>query len=93
VYAGILTEMAVVLWLAGGMARRAFHPDVDFTAAETLRSISGILKEQGIRLVFAVVSDDIRTELDRSGITRLIGEDAYYATVADALNAYREKTA
>ena len=67
--------------------------DVDFSAAETLRSICGLLKKQGIRPVFAVVSDDVRTELDRSGITKLIGEDAYYATVGDVVNAYREKGA
>ena len=67
--------------------------DVDFTAAETLRTIYGLLNEQGIRLVFANVSDDIRTELDHSGITRLTGEDAYYASVGDAVNAFRERNA
>ena len=66
--------------------------DVDFSAAESLHSICGLLKQQGIRLVFAVVSDDVRTELDRSGLTELIGENAYYATVGDVVNAYREKT-
>ncbi len=67
--------------------------DVDFSAAETLHSVYGLLQEQGIRLVFAVVSDEVRTELDRSGLTKRIGEDAYYATVGDVVNAYREKTA
>lgn len=66
--------------------------DVDYSAAQTLHSVCGLLKEQGVRLVFAVVSDDIRAELDRSGITRLTGENAYYATVSDVVNAYREKS-
>ena len=65
--------------------------DVDFTAAETLLSICGLLKEQGIRLVFANVSNDVRTELDRSGLTERVCEEAYYATVDDVLNAFREK--
>jgi len=86
-----------VLGLAGGARPplawlcidAAAVDDVDFTAAETLIALSGLLQERGIRLVFAVVSDDVKTELDRSGVTRRVGSDAYYATVADVLNAYR----
>jgi hypothetical protein len=36
------------------------------------------------------VSSDVRTELDRSGLTERVCEEAYYATVDDVLNAYRE---
>ncbi len=67
--------------------------DVDFSAAETLCAISGLLQEQGIRLVLAVVSDEVRAELDRSGLTGLIGENAYFAAVGDVLNAYRAQDA
>jgi sulfate permease, SulP family len=67
--------------------------DVDFSAAETLRVIAGILKERGIRLVFALLSDDVRAELDRSGLTKLIGENAYYAALGDVVNAYRKENA
>jgi high affinity sulfate transporter 1 len=67
--------------------------DVDFTAAESLLSICSLLKEQGIRLVFANVSDYVRTELDRSGLTERVCEEAYYATVDDVLNAFREQKA
>jgi sulfate permease, SulP family len=66
--------------------------DLDFSAAETLRSIGRILKRRGIRLVFAVVSDDVRQEMDRSELTQLVGEDAYYVSVGEVVNAYREKT-
>jgi MFS superfamily sulfate permease-like transporter len=66
--------------------------DVDFSAAATLRSTYGILKEQGIRLVFAAVGDDVKAELGRFGITDLVGKDAFYATGDDLLNAFREKT-
>ena len=65
---------------------------VDFSAAATLRSTYGILKEQGIRLVFAAVGDDVKAELGRFGITELVGKDAFYATGDDLLNAFREKT-
>jgi MFS superfamily sulfate permease-like transporter len=65
--------------------------DVDFSAAETLCAISSLLRQQQIRLVLAVVADEVRTELDRSGLTALIGEDAYYARLGDVLNAYRDR--
>ena len=63
--------------------------DVDFTAAETLLAVLSQLKTKGIRPVFAAVSEDVKTELDRSGITGLIGENAYYATVEEVMTAYR----
>ena len=66
--------------------------DVDFSAAATLRSSYGILKEQGIRLMFVAVGDDVKAELGRFGITDLVGKDAFYATGDDLLNAFREKT-
>jgi len=50
------------------------------------------LKEQGIRLVFAAVGNDVKAELGRFGITELVGKDAFYATGDDLLNAFREKT-
>ncbi len=67
--------------------------DVDFTAAENLLAVAGLLQKEGIRLVFAEVSDDVRAELDRSGISTRIGPSAYYATVSDVVNDYRQNTA
>ena len=43
-------------------------------------------------MVFAVVSDDVRQEMQRSELTKLLGEDAYYLTVGEVVDAYREKT-
>jgi hypothetical protein len=40
--------------------------------------------------VFAEVSDHVRGELDRSGITALVGRDAIYPSVVDVLAAYRQ---
>jgi len=63
--------------------------DVDFTAAAALRSIHGMLKEKGIRLVFADVLDDIvRAEMDRFELTDLIGKDAFYPTLREVVDAY-----
>ena len=40
--------------------------------------------------VFAVVGDDVKVELDRFGITDLVGEDAFYATGDELLKAFHQ---
>ena len=64
--------------------------DVDFSAAATLRSTHEMLKEQGIRLVFAEVSEKVKAKLDRYELTDLVGNDAFFATAEDLLNAYSQ---
>ncbi len=63
--------------------------DIDYTAAATLRSLYAILREQGIRLVFSEVSAEVYAQLERSGITDLVGRDAFYATGGEMINAYQ----
>ncbi|MBF0504155.1 MAG: SulP family inorganic anion transporter [Candidatus Omnitrophica bacterium] len=63
--------------------------DVDFSGAETLREIHGILKERGVRLVWANVIDPVRAELDRYEITGLMGEDAFYQNISDVVAGFR----
>jgi MFS superfamily sulfate permease-like transporter len=65
--------------------------DVDYSAAAKLRSTYAILEEKGVRLVFVMVSDDVRAELDRFGVTDLVGKDAFYATGDKLLNAYHQR--
>jgi SulP family sulfate permease len=65
--------------------------DVDFSAAETLRSLFGVLKDKGIRLVVAQVMEDVREE-SRYQLDQLFGKDAFYETLDDMLNAYRRET-
>jgi SulP family sulfate permease len=65
--------------------------DVDYSAAAKLRSTYGILKEKGVRMVFVLVSNEVREELDRLGVTDLVGEDAFYATGDELLNAYHQR--
>jgi len=66
--------------------------DVDYSAAAALRSIHGVLKDKGIRLVFVLVGDEVRAELDRFGITELVGKDAFYAGGDEILAAYKQRT-
>jgi high affinity sulfate transporter 1 len=65
--------------------------DVDYSAAETLRSIFAILKEKGIRLVVAQVMDDVKEE-SRYNLRQLFGEDAFYDTLEDVMKAYQRET-
>jgi MFS superfamily sulfate permease-like transporter len=65
--------------------------DVDFTAAATLRSLSGVLREKKIRMVFSGVAPGVYTQLERSGIPALIGRDAFYASEVEVVKAYRQK--
>jgi high affinity sulfate transporter 1 len=64
--------------------------DVDYSAAESLRSLCGILKDKGVRLVVAQVMDDVREE-SRYQLRELFGEDAFYDTLDDVLQAYRQE--
>ncbi|NJC74210.1 SulP family inorganic anion transporter [Planosporangium thailandense] len=63
--------------------------DVDFTAAAALRQVHNELAAAGARLVLTEVLDPVRAELDRYGITQLIGSDAYFATPQDVVHAFR----
>jgi SulP family sulfate permease len=58
--------------------------DVDFTAGSMLAQIARTLSERHVRLVFAAVSDHVRRELDRSGVTAIIGPDAYFVDLEEA---------
>ncbi len=55
--------------------------DVDYSAAETLRELHGELQAANIELVFANVGSGVRRQLDRYGITALVGGDTYFGSV------------
>jgi MFS superfamily sulfate permease-like transporter len=77
-----------VTWLCIDMAA---VNDVDFSAAATLREAYKELKERGVRLVLAETVDDVRAELDVSGVSELIGEDGYFKHLLDVLDAFQQK--
>lgn len=66
--------------------------DVDFSAAATLREACQELQERGTQLVFSSASDHVRNQLDVSGITGLVGQDAYFPDLAAVLEAYRTRS-
>ena len=65
--------------------------DVDFSAAESLRSLFATLKDKGIRLVVAQVMEDVE-ETSHYHLKELFGEDAFYDTLDDVLKAYQKET-
>ena len=64
--------------------------DVDYSAAETLRSVHVKLKAKGIRLVVAEVMDDVKTRTPYR-FRELIGEDAHFDRLEDVLKQYRDQ--
>ena len=67
--------------------------DVDYSGAAALRSAYQDLKERGIRLVFAMVSEHTRKEMDRHGITELLGRDAFFDNGDAVIAAFRKTQA
>ena len=65
--------------------------DVDFTAGYTLRSIHDMLATKDIRLVFLLIEPNVRAELDRYGITDLVGPDAYFDRGTDLIAAFHRQ--
>jgi SulP family sulfate permease len=64
--------------------------DIDFTAAETLRTLYALLKAHGVRLIFSEISDEVYAQLERSEIIDLVGRDAFYATEGEMMRAYKK---
>ena len=64
--------------------------DVDYSAAETIRSVYARLKEKGIRLVVAEVMEDLKAG-SRYRIKDVFGEDAFYDHLEDVVKQYRQQ--
>jgi MFS superfamily sulfate permease-like transporter len=58
--------------------------DVDYTGGAALRQVAQTLRDRKVRLLFANVSQHVRQELDRSGVTSLVGNDAYLNDLTEA---------
>ncbi len=65
--------------------------DVDYSAAQALRRAHHELERHGARLVLAEPSPYVRGELDRYGITGLLGRDAYFDSIGGVVEAYRAR--
>ena len=64
--------------------------DVDYTAAETIRSLHGTLKDKGIRLVIAHVLEDVKAK-SYYQMRQLVGDDAFYSTLEELMQDYQRK--
>ena len=67
--------------------------DVDFTAAETLRTLHDTLATQGIRLVLTEVNEDVQLDFDRSKLTDLFGRESFFGTFSAVVSAYSRREA
>jgi sulfate permease, SulP family len=65
--------------------------DVDFTAADMLRLLHTRLSELHVRIVFYGMSNDVRAEFDRSGLTTLFGSDSLFITLKSLVIAYKRE--
>jgi SulP family sulfate permease len=63
-------------------------PHIDTTAAQMLRDLIGELDEAGVTLAFARATTGLVHDLERNGITRLVGDDGFFDTVAAGVDAY-----
>jgi MFS superfamily sulfate permease-like transporter len=66
--------------------------DIDFTGGKTLVEIAKALQEIGVVFAVADVRNSVRLQLDRYGVTSIIGEARIYDTVAEALEAFHAES-
>jgi SulP family sulfate permease len=63
--------------------------DIDATADHALRKIATRYRDHQVRLLFAGVKEEVRAVIDASGLTALVGADAYFETDAEAVRSVR----
>ena len=85
----VRTAAPTLIWLC--LALDAVD-DIDFSAAETIRAVHEILKERQIQLVLAEVADNVGLELDRYGITELIGIEYFFRTISGVVTSFKWMT-
>lgn len=62
--------------------------EVDFTAGFVLRSAFEELVGKGVKIAFLFVDPEVRAELDRLGVTDIIGEQAFFTNGHELRKAY-----
>ena len=66
--------------------------DIDFTGGKTLVEVAKELEQLGVVFAVADVRSSVRLQLDRYGLTSLIGEERIYDTVQEALEAFHAES-
>ena len=62
---------------------------VDVTAADAVCALDDTLHEAGIELCFAEMKDPVKDKLKRFGLFTRFGQHSFFATVGEAVAAYR----
>ena len=74
-------------WLA---ISAAVIGDIDYQGSQVVLAVKGELDRLGVTLVLCGLEPRVRTELDKYGLTSVIGEDHIFDSVAQVLAAYRQ---
>jgi len=61
---------------------------VDYTAGSGLKELVKDLARNGVTLVFAHISPNLKADLDHQGLTEVIGPDRQFETLRECLAAY-----
>ncbi len=63
---------------------------IDVTAADVLSELHETLQQDGVELCFAEMKDPVKDKMRRFGLVARFGEDAFFATIGEAVNVYLE---
>jgi len=63
---------------------------VDVTAADVISELDDSLHAAGVELCFAEIKDPVKDKLKRFGLFTRLGEQTFFATIDDAVSAYRQ---
>jgi len=61
---------------------------VDVTAADVVANLNETLSAAGVELCFAEMKDPVKDKLKRFGLFSQLGEEIFFNTVGEAVNAY-----
>jgi MFS superfamily sulfate permease-like transporter len=64
--------------------------NLDYSAAQSLRDLLEDLKRKAVQPIFARVSEYLRSDMDRHGVTALLGEQNIFSTLHRAMAAAHE---
>lgn len=63
--------------------------DMDYSAGQSVRDLLDDLRPKGVNVVFARVSSYLRSDMDRHGVTAVLGETHIFETLHEAIAAVR----
>ena len=61
---------------------------IDYTAGGALKELDEDLAQRGVTLVFAHLPQSLKADLDRQGLTEVIGANRQFETLRECLAAY-----